>query len=353
MRVLNIIESINEPMSRQTTLWLRDGKFYHFTDRGWAETGSGGSGPSGPESDPIFTKWKDDNIINDKLNPSLLPDIEESDPISKPILDKIGTNFIDSETSFINLRDIAPDMNIGGKTISFNPNGKILNQSPSAGGAFIINNTKGENFVFEFSGSPRILYAPTGTTIYENGIWNSNTFTFPSDFIVGGLTITGGYSGGPITTVDDFDNYVLVGDSYKLSQATVNIASASTTTLGKAERDIHLIGAHTRPTYNGENIALESDLMHEAPQDNKIYGRQNGNWVEIHTIQLPERFTSTGENTFMLNKEPYFIESIYITDGADFRTSLEDGDYNLVNNQLTITNPVIQSGYKIKVIYSA
>lgn len=102
---------------------------------------------------------------------------------------------------------------------------------------------------------------------------------------------------------------------------------------------------------------IESDPIFSAwlSENTTDDGKLNSDLLPLssRSIQDPEIFISSGENTFTLSKVPAFIVSIYVTDEVNFRASLEDEDYSLVGNQLTISNPEIQSGYKIKVIYSA
>lgn len=89
--------------------------------------------------------------------------------------------------------------------------------------------------------------------------------------------------------------------------------------------------------------------------DNAIgYNQVNEMIGQLHTIQQPEIFVYDDYNTnvFTLSKTPGYIINVYVTDVDSKFWMLQDADYSISGNNLTINNPSLVSGMRIKVIYT-
>ncbi len=68
-------------------------------------------------------------------------------------------------------------------------------------------------------------------------------------------------------------------------------------------------------------------------------------------LMTPEVMSFDGTNTtFALKYTPKFVSELLVLKSDTFHY-LQEGDYTITGNQLTITNPVLQSGDKVKIVY--
>ncbi len=151
-------------------------------------------------------------------------------------------------------------------------------------------------------------------------------------------------------------------------------ASATTLDAGQpAEVNVTATGDDTAKIFNfefgipeGADGTGNGTGMQEPPNDGNMYARAyiNGtyDWVnvsaiiaEIPVFQIPYKkgYTENGSNVFVLPKTPYVIVDVFVLDGETTRYTLQDGDYSVSGNSVTITNPTLADGMSVKILYTA
>ena len=102
-----------------------------------------------------------------------------------------------------------------------------------------------------------------------------------------------------------------------------------------------------------------SDLPDAPASDGVTYALKDGAWIPlpaaqaVPVVQLPYVTDYNGTQVYTLPKAPDVVFEVWILNGDTSATLLQISDYTWSGTDLTISNPTLSSGMKVRVHYTA
>lgn len=178
------------------------------------------------------------------------------------------------------------------------------------------------------------LYSLTGSSVYTN-LYNGISW-LPEWTLIG----SGGSGGGTVKWFTDTASRDAYYDEYPdelKSNPTIGVG------------DPAVAWQWNGTTWIQSAIALQGPKGDKG--DKGDTGASSTPPIDGGFLMVPEVLPFDGtNNTFTLQNAPKFASEVLVLKSESFHY-LQEGDYSITGNQLTIVNPALQSGDRVKIVY--
>ncbi len=351
---MRVLKQIREPEDKNV-IWARPNASGQYDEQiwgpnGWEPIGSGGSGPGGPETDPVYrservllatkaelSTYETKTGVDTKITAALqgtATDTELAD-----LETRIETE-LDGYVTKTELEEALDGLSIPGamqwhdsvSSESALPTGLTTDdegytlQVEDTGASYLWNGTKW----IKLSGVTDLSNYDTKTQVDAKVAEKQDATTVGQ----AGQVLLGGSTAGTFTTKTIDTTPSSGSDNLITSGAIYTVNTNLTTEINDVDTRVSTLEAKASDFVTTTNL--------------------NAILATIPIAHVPEIFTVADPvvATFTLDKTPEFISEALVLNGDTALYYLQASDYSVDGKNITITNPTLTPGWRVKVIYT-